>query len=128
MSKLRALLEYLIHPLVDDPDRVKLDWVETPQVSLFYLTAGRGDLGRLLGKKGQTIEDVRKVMEAVATQMGREVIIDVVEQKKRSGRRRSREAKASKSAGKPTGSSAKAESPKADASSTERQPGKSASS
>jgi len=88
---LRKLLEYLIHPLVDDPQRIKLDWVETPKVSLFYLSAAKGELGRILGKRGQTIEDIRRVMEAAATRVGREVIIDVVEQKpkRRSGRRRS---------------------------------------
>lgn len=96
---LRALLEYLISPLVDDPERVKLDWVETPKVSLFYLTAERGDLGRILGKGGQTIEDIRKVMEAVAAHHGREVVIDVVEppkpkKKRRSKRRKSRSAQA----------------------------------
>lgn len=98
---LRALLKYLISPLVDDPERVKLDWVETPKVSLFYLTAERGDLGRILGKGGQTIEDIRKVMEAVAAHHGREVVIDVVEppkpakkKKRRSKRRKSRSAPA----------------------------------
>lgn len=97
---LRELLEFLIRPLVDDPERVKLDWVETPKVSLFYLTARRGDLGRILGKGGQTIEDIRRVMEAVAAHHGREVVIDVVEppktakpQKQKPKRRRSRRRK-----------------------------------
>ncbi len=82
MSRLRALLEHLIRPLVDHPDEVRLDWVETPEVTLFYLTAGRGDLGRILGKEGRTIEEIRRVMEAVAAHLGREVIIDVVERPK----------------------------------------------
>jgi hypothetical protein len=99
MSQLRALLEYLIRPLVDRPDQVQLNWVETPDVSLFYLTASRGDLGRILGKEGQTIEDIRRVMEAVAAHLGREVIIDVVEPpKKRSGRKRAKSAKSKPSA------------------------------
>jgi hypothetical protein len=86
---LRNLLEYLIRPLVDEPQRIRLDWVETPKVSLFYLRAAKGDLGRILGKRGQTIEDIRRVMEAAAAKVGREVIIDVIEQKlkRRSGRR-----------------------------------------
>jgi len=92
---LRELLEYLIRPLVDDPQRVRLDWIETQKVSLFYLWARRGDLGRILGKRGQTIEDIRRVMEAAAARLGREVIIDVVEQPKRRSRRR--RASASKS-------------------------------
>ncbi len=94
---LRELLEFLIRPLVDDPERVKLDWVETPKVSLFYLAARRGDLGRILGKGGQTIEDIRRVMEAVAAHHGREVVIDVVEppksQKQKQKRRRSKRRK-----------------------------------
>jgi predicted RNA-binding protein YlqC (UPF0109 family) len=87
---LRELLEYLLRPLVDDPERVRLDCVETQRVSLFYVRANRGDVGRVLGKQGQTIEDIRSVMEAVAARMDREVIIDVVEQpKRRPSRRRS---------------------------------------
>jgi hypothetical protein len=90
MPVLRELLEYLIRSLVDDPQRIRLDCIETQKVSLFYVRAPKGDVGRVLGKRGQTIEDIRSVMEAVATRMGREVIIDVVEQpKRRSGRRRS---------------------------------------
>ncbi len=103
MSQLRALLEYLIRPLVDRPDQVQLDWVETPDVSLFYLTANRGDLGRILGKEGQTIEDIRRVMEAVAAHLGREVIIDVVEpSKKRSGRKRTKPKPSASKPKKPT--------------------------
>ncbi len=79
MSMLRDLLEYLIHHLVDDARRVRLDWVETQKMSLFCLWANPGDVGRILGKNGQTIEDVRRVMEAVGARLGREVIIDVVE-------------------------------------------------
>jgi len=85
---LRELLEYLIRPLIDDPQRVRLDWVETQRVSIFYLWASKGDLGRILGKRGQTIEDIRRVMEAAAARLGREVIIDVVEHPKRNPRRR----------------------------------------
>ncbi len=90
MSVLRELLAYLVQSLVDNPHGVRLDCVETPEVSIFYVRAGRGDVGRILGKHGQTIEDIRRVMEAVAARQGREVIIDMVdESKRRSGRRRS---------------------------------------
>lgn len=90
MVVLRELLDYLIRSLVDDPQRIRLDCIETQKVSLFYVRANREDVGRILGKQGQTIEDIRQVMEAVAARLSREVIIDVVEQsKRRSGRRRS---------------------------------------
>lgn len=84
---LRALLEYLIGSLVDHPERVEIDCIETPAVTLFYVWARKGDLGRILGKRGQTVEDLRRVMGAAAAHLGREVIIDVAE--RRSGRRHS---------------------------------------
>jgi hypothetical protein len=90
---LRPLLEYLIHPLVEDPKRVKIDCIETQEVVLFCIWASKGDLGRLLGKKGQTVEDLRCVMDVIAQQRGKEVIIDVVEEKpprRRPRRRKSR--------------------------------------
>lgn len=79
---LRELLEFLIRPLVEDMANVRIECTETPTMTLFCLWARKGDLGRILGKKGQTIEDIRRVMETVAARDDREVIIDVLEQPK----------------------------------------------
>ncbi|MFB6284985.1 MAG: KH domain-containing protein [Candidatus Bipolaricaulia bacterium] len=79
---LRQLLEFLIRPLVEDMANVRIECTETPTMTLFCLWARKGDLGRILGKKGQTIEDIRRVMETVAARDDREVIIDVLEQPK----------------------------------------------
>jgi len=87
---LRPLLEYLIHPLVEDPKKVRIDCIETTEVVLFCIWASKGDLGRLLGKKGQTVEDLRSVMDAVSQRAGKEVIIDVVEAQQPRRRRRRR--------------------------------------
>ncbi len=86
---LRPLLEYLLHPLVEDLKKVRIDCIETTEVVLFNVFANKGDLGRLLGKKGQTVEDLRCVMDAISRRSGKEVIIDVVEQQQQP-RRRSR--------------------------------------
>lgn len=80
---LRELLDYLLRSLVDHPQDVEVDCVETAEVTLFYVWARKGDLGRILGKRGQTVEDIRKVMGAAARRQGREVIIDVAERSQR---------------------------------------------
>lgn len=87
---LRQLLEYLIRPLVDDLDNVRVDCVETQEMTLFCLWARKGDLGRILGKKGQTVEDIRRIMGAAAAHLGKAVIIDVMEQPKPMGGPRSK--------------------------------------
>lgn len=86
---LRKLLEFLIRPLVEDMANVQIECTETPTMTLFCLWARKGDLGRLLGKKGQTIEDIRRVMETVAARADREVIIDVLEQPKQASKKTS---------------------------------------
>lgn len=86
---LRELLEYLIRPLVEDMANVRIECTETPTMTLFCLWARKGDLGRILGKKGQTIEDIRRVMETVAAREDREVIIDVLEQPKQQSKKQS---------------------------------------
>ena len=87
---LRRLLEFLIRPLVEDMANVQIECTETPTMTLFCLWARKGDLGRILGKKGQTIEDIRRVMETAAAREDREVIIDVLEQPKQKSNRKKR--------------------------------------
>jgi predicted RNA-binding protein YlqC (UPF0109 family) len=88
------LLKYLLGSVLDDAERVRISRVETAKVDVFCLTAERGELGRLLGRGGQTAEAIRQVMNAVGARHGKETIIDVVEahpsQQKARSRRRGR--------------------------------------
>jgi predicted RNA-binding protein YlqC (UPF0109 family) len=73
------LLQYLLGSVLDDLGRVRITRVETAKVDLFCLKVERGELGRLLGRDGRTVEAIRRVMNAVAARHEKEVIIDVVE-------------------------------------------------
>jgi len=89
---LYQLLKYLLGSVLDDVESVRINRVETAKVDVFCVTAERGELGRLLGRGGQTAEAMRQIMNAVAARHGKETIIDVVEartapQKGRSRRR-----------------------------------------
>ncbi|MFQ6117334.1 MAG: KH domain-containing protein [Candidatus Bipolaricaulia bacterium] len=75
---LKELLQYLVATVVERPERVKIDHISTPKVELFYLSVPKGDLGRLLGRKGRTVEAIRAVMGAAAARIGKETVIDVL--------------------------------------------------
>ena len=77
---LLRLLKYLLSSVLDEPGRVQISCVETTKIDLFYLTAARGDLGRLLGRGGRTVEAIRQVMNAAAAGQGKEAILDVLEE------------------------------------------------
>ncbi len=76
---LKELLQYLVAGVVDASERMKIEHVSTPKVELFYLSVSKGDLGRLLGRKGRTVEAIRAVVRTAAARIGKETVIDVVE-------------------------------------------------
>jgi len=75
---LKELLQYLVAGIVDHPERVKIDHISTPKVELFYLSVPKRDLGRLLGRRGRTVEAIRVVIEHVAAKLGKETVVDVI--------------------------------------------------
>lgn len=74
-------LQYLITGLVEEPQNVAVDRIETLEVDLFYLSSPKGELGRLLGRQGRTVEAMRDVLTAIARKLEKEAIIDVIEQR-----------------------------------------------
>ncbi len=76
---LKQLLEYLVASIVDRPEEIKIDHISTPKVELFYLSVAKADLGRLLGRRGHTVESIRRVIEAVGRRLDKETVVDVVE-------------------------------------------------
>lgn len=75
---LKELLQYLVASVVERPERVGIDHISTPKVELFYLSVPKQDLGRLLGRKGRTVEAIRAVVRAAAARIDKETVIDVL--------------------------------------------------
>ena len=76
---LYRLCEYLIQSLVEHPDAMKIDRIETETVDIFFLRVSKDDRGRILGKGGRTIGAVRTFLEGVAARFDREVVIEIVD-------------------------------------------------
>ena len=72
------LLEYLVAHVVNKPDKIRIEHIANPKIELFYISVARDDLGRLVGRRGRTVEAIRTVMHAIATKLGKEAIVDVV--------------------------------------------------
>jgi predicted RNA-binding protein YlqC (UPF0109 family) len=73
---LKNLVEYIVKSLVDKPDLVQVtQTVDSTRVTL-KIKVNELDLGRVIGKDGQTIRAIRALASARLAQ-GQEVIIDV---------------------------------------------------
>ena len=76
---LYRLCEYVVRALVEQPDALKIDRIETEKVDIFFLRVAKDDRGRILGKGGRTIGAVRTFLEGVAARFDREVVVEIVD-------------------------------------------------
>ena len=73
-------IETVIKLLVDKPDEVKVNIVETEQRVIYELTVGDGDYGKVIGKQGRNISALRTLIFAInAKEGGRRARLDVID-------------------------------------------------
>jgi predicted RNA-binding protein YlqC (UPF0109 family) len=76
---MQAFLEYVLKNLVDDPTAVSVQHSQSSGRSLFDIRVGPGDMGKVVGKQGQTIDAIRSIASAAASKYGERIDIELVE-------------------------------------------------
>lgn len=75
----RALIEMLAKYLVDTPDAVSVEAVETDRGTELQLTVADGDYGKVIGKQGRTAHCLRSIANAVGVKSEKRVTVEIVE-------------------------------------------------
>jgi predicted RNA-binding protein YlqC (UPF0109 family) len=74
------LLADLARSLVDVPGEVKVDsFDEEDGTTVLELRVAEDDLGKVIGRRGRTVNALRIVMRACATKHGGRLLVDVVD-------------------------------------------------
>lgn len=77
---MEEFIEVAVKQLVDKPDEVQINIVETEQRVIYELTVGEGDYGKVIGKHGRNISALRTLVFAInAKQGGKRARLDVVD-------------------------------------------------
>lgn len=74
---LAPALEHLVKGIVDHPDDVHVDSVESVRGEVLEVRVNPVDLGRVIGRSGRTAKALRTLIAALAD--GRRVRVDVVD-------------------------------------------------
>jgi len=61
---MKEFIEYVVKQLVDKPDDVRVTEVRGQHVTVYELRVGEGDMGKVIGKRGQTAFAIRKLLSA----------------------------------------------------------------
>jgi uncharacterized protein len=75
----KELLEFLARSLVDQPDEVRVEQIDTADGVLLRLTVAREDVGKVIGKQGRIARAIRTVVKASAVRDGRQATVEIVD-------------------------------------------------
>jgi hypothetical protein len=80
MPDYRELVEFIVRRLVTDPDSVRVN-AETDDrgVTAVTIRVAPDDVGRVIGKRGATINAVRLLAKAAAVKVNDRVDVDIIE-------------------------------------------------
>ena len=76
---MKELLTYMIQNLVDHPDEVSVTERETAGETIYEVRVADGDMGKVIGRQGRIIKEVRVLMKAVAQRQGKKVSVEVLD-------------------------------------------------
>ena len=78
---MQEFIENVVKYLVDKPEEVHVNSVETEQRMIYELVVGKGDYGKVIGKRGRNISALRTLVFAInAKQGGKRARLDVIDQ------------------------------------------------
>ncbi len=76
---MKELLTYIIQNLVDHPDQVSVTERAAQNETVFEVRVADGDMGKVIGRQGRIIKEVRILMKAVAQRRGEKVSVEVID-------------------------------------------------
>jgi predicted RNA-binding protein YlqC (UPF0109 family) len=76
---MKEFIEYVVRALVDNPDQITLVEVEGTRTTVYELRVGQGDLGKVIGRGGQTAKAMRTLLSAISARQGKRAVLEILE-------------------------------------------------
>ncbi len=76
---MKDLLIQIVKALVDNPEQVQVNEIESTQAVLLELRVAKSDMGLIIGKQGKTANAIRTLLIAVSGKARRRYLLEIVE-------------------------------------------------
>ena len=76
---MKELLTYLVQNLVEKPDEVSVTEREANGETVFEVRVADGDMGKVIGRQGRVVKEIRVLMKAFAQRKGKKVSVDIMD-------------------------------------------------
>jgi uncharacterized protein len=75
---MKEFLEFVVKHLVDHPESIIIEFEEKDNNHIFKLKVAEGDIGKIIGRHGQTATSLRVLLKAVAAKEGKRAVLDII--------------------------------------------------
>ena len=75
---MKELLTYIAQSLVDNPDQVSVTELDKEGEIVFEVRVADGDMGKIIGRQGRIVKEIRILMRAVAQRQGKKVSVEIM--------------------------------------------------
>ena len=76
---MKDFIEYIVKNLVDKPNEVLVTEVCGERTIYCSLKVGSGDVGKVIGKHGQTAKSIRMLLTAASAKQGRRTFLEILD-------------------------------------------------
>ncbi len=76
---MKDLILIIAKSLVDKPDEVRLNEITGDKTTIFELHVAKDDVGKVIGKQGETARAIRVILNATATKLKKRAVLEIIE-------------------------------------------------
>ena len=76
---MKELLTYIVQSLVDHPDEVSVTERKADGETVFEVRVADGDMGKVIGRQGRIVKQIRVLMRAVAQKKGKKISVEILD-------------------------------------------------
>jgi hypothetical protein len=76
---MKALVELIAKSLVDKPEEVVVTEIDGEKTALFELRVAASDIGKVVGKQGNTARAMRTILSAACTKLEKRCVLEILD-------------------------------------------------
>ena len=76
---MKELLTYIVQSLVEKSDEVSVTEREAGDETVYEVRVAAGDMGKVIGRQGRVVKEIRVLMKAVAQRKGKKVSVEIMD-------------------------------------------------
>lgn len=76
---MKELTKSIVETLVDFPEGISIEETQGNSTCMLQLTVDKRDIGKVIGRKGRTIDSIRVILRGVGAKLKKRVILEIME-------------------------------------------------